>query len=306
MPDHILSTQQFLDPQRLEELFGAADQLADANRLGTVEQSLIGKVVACIFYEPSTRTRLSFESAVLKLGGQVISTESAGHFSSAVKGETLEDTIRIISGYADAIVLRHPDSGAAQRAATVADVPIINAGDGDGEHPTQALLDLYTIRQELGRTDQLHIAMVGDLRYGRTVHSLLYLLSLSANIRISLISPEFLRLPQQYRDFLVARSVPTVEHQQLESVISDVDVLYMTRVQKERFSGPDAYEKVKDAFVLDQALLEQLPAQAVVMHPLPRITEITAAVDADQRAAYFRQARNGLPVRMALLQQLFG
>jgi aspartate carbamoyltransferase catalytic subunit len=241
------------------------------------------------------------ESAILKLGGQVISTERAGHFSSAIKGETLEDSMRIVSGYSDVIVLRRPENGAAERAAKVSLVPIINAGDGSGEHPTQALLDLYTIRKELGRIDDLKIGMVGDLLYGRTIHSLIYLLSLSHNVEVFLVSPQELKLPEKYKSFLNSRKIKFSESDNLENVLHKIDVLYMTRIQKERFSSERLYERVKNLFVLNKKLLDKLNKHAVVMHPLPRVNEISREIDDDKRAAYFRQARNGLYIRMALL-----
>jgi aspartate carbamoyltransferase catalytic subunit len=237
-----------------------------------------------------------------RLGGTVISSEQAGQFSSAIKGETLEDSVRIVGGYANAIVLRHPDIGAARRAANVSEVPVINAGDGAGEHPTQALLDLYTIREELGRIDDLHVCLAGDLRYGRTIHSLIYLLSLGRNIRVTLVSPEELMLPEEYKQYLDEHGMPFVETNWLGDTLGDVDVLYMTRVQKERFESPELYEQVRNKFVLAGDDLVLLNKSAIIMHPLPRVNEIAPAVDADPRAAYFRQARNGLPVRMALLQ----
>ena len=302
---HILSTQQFLNKKTLQDIFKIADCFEKADRKNKVPKILQSKILSCVFYEPSTRTRFSFESAMLKLGGQVISTESAGHFSSAIKGETLEDSIRIISGYSDVIVLRHPEIDAAERAAKASLVPIINAGDGSGEHPTQALLDLYTIRKEIGRIDDFKIGMVGDLLYGRTIHSLIYLLSLGSNIEIFLVSPRELKLPLKYKSFLKAHKIKFSELDNLESILPKVNVLYMTRVQKERFSSQRLYERVKGSFVLNKKLLNKLSKQAVVMHPLPRVNEISQEVDSDNRAAYFRQARNGLYIRMALLNLLF-
>ncbi|RWZ79421.1 MAG: aspartate carbamoyltransferase [Candidatus Chaera renei] len=301
---HILSTQQFLNRKELAGIFKKADVFEKADRRGEIAKPLRGKILACLFYEPSTRTRFSFESAMLKLGGQVISTESAGHFSSAIKGETLEDSIRIISGYSDMIVLRHHEPGAAERAARVSDVPIINAGDGDGEHPTQALLDFYTIQKELGRVDNFKIAMAGDLLYGRTIHSLIYLLSMSRGAEAHLVAPPALRLPEKYKDYLSSRGINFFESDNLENTLAKVDVLYMTRVQKERFASARLYERVKDAFVLNKELLAKLRQRAVIMHPLPRVNEISQEVDSDKRAAYFRQAKNGLYVRMALLDIL--
>lgn len=301
---HILTTKQFLNQSLITEIFKHADRFAAADQKKKVPKALKDKILACVFYEPSTRTRFSFESAMLKLGGQVITTESAGHFSSAIKGETLEDSIKIISSYADAIVLRHPEPGAAQRAATVSTVPVINAGDGTGEHPTQALLDIYTIYKECGRTKNLHIALVGDLLHGRTIHSLIYLLAVSGKVRLSLISPPTLQLPSMYKTFLKKHKIPYVETGKLAAVLPTVDVLYMTRVQKERFSSPKAYKQVKDSFILNRQSLHQMKKSAMIMHPLPRVNEIEQAVDLDSRAAYFRQAQHGLHIRMALLHLL--
>ena len=301
---HILSTKQFLDRQFLEEIFSMADHFRTKAK-SKFDKTLSGKILVSLFYEPSTRTRFSFEAAMLKLGGEVISTESAGHFSSAMKGESLEDTVRVIGGYADVIVLRHPEVGAAERAARISAVPIINAGDGQGEHPTQALLDLYTIRTELGRTHDITIALVGDLLYGRTIHSLIHLLSLYRNIKIFLVSPRELRLPAEYKSFLKNKGVYFREAKRLDAVISSLDVLYMTRVQKERFRSSALYESVKNAFVVDRKILQKLPKRAIIMHPLPRLKEISPAIDGDPRAAYFRQSQNGLYIRMALLWRLF-
>lgn len=301
---HIISTKQFSERATIDRIFKIAKNFERTEKIGRTPKILKNKVLACVFYEPSTRTRFSFESAMLKLGGGVISTESASHFSSAIKGETLEDTISIISGYADGIVLRHPDAGAAERAAKVSSVPIINAGDGSREHPTQALLDLYTIKKEIGRIDRLHIAMAGDLQHGRTIHSLLHLLSLCKNITVSLVSPRTLLLPNEYRTFLKKHRVPFSECRNLTTVLPLIDVLYMTRIQKERFASIRRYDLVKNSFVLNKALMKQLNPDAVVMHPLPRVNEISQEIDSDPRAAYFRQAKNGLFIRMALLKIL--
>lgn len=303
--NHILSTQQFLDKDALSNIFKKASDFERADRQNRIPKLLKNKILACVFYEPSTRTRFSFESAMLKLGGQVISTESAGHFSSAIKGETLEDSIRIISGYSDAIVLRHHEIGAAQKAAKVSLVPIINAGDGGGEHPTQALLDLYTIKKELGRTGNFRIAMAGDLLYGRTIHSLIYLLSLNRGIEIFLVAPKELKLPKKYKSFLTSRKIKFAEFYDLKSVISKADILYMTRIQKERFLSAQLYKRVKNSFILNKKLLSKLNQKAIIMHPLPRVNEISQEIDSDKRAAYFRQAQNGLYIRMALLGSLF-
>lgn len=302
MLHHVLSAQQFASRQEIDDLFTLAESLERADYLGAVPPVLNRKILACIFYEPSTRTRLSFSSAMLKLGGQVLTAESAAHFSSATKGETLEDSIKIISGYCDAIVLRHPEAGAAERAAAVSTVPVINAGDGAGEHPTQALLDLYTIKKELGRLDNLKITLVGDLLYSRTLHSLLQLLPFYQSIELFCVSPDELRLPTKYTSLLQEKNVRFTELKDWKDALPQSDVVYMTRVQKERFASLELYEAVKDAYIFDETALGLLKSPAAILHPLPRVNEISAAVDNDPRAAYFRQARNGLFVRMALLQ----
>jgi len=302
---HILTTKQFLEKKLLNEIFNIADNFEKTEKKNKTPKILKDKILSCLFYEPSTRTRFSFESAMLKLGGQVISTENAAHFSSAAKGETLEDSIRVVSFYCDVIVLRHPEIGAAKRAAKVSLVPIINAGDGSGEHPTQALLDLYTIKKEIGRTSDLKIGMVGDLLYGRTIHSLIYLLSLYQNIEIFLVSPKKLKLPEKYKLFLKKHKIKFSESDNFESIISKVDVLYITRIQKERFQSLKAYKKVKNSFILSKTLLNKANKKTIIMHPLPRVNEISQEIDPDNRAAYFRQAQNGLYIRMALLRLLF-
>lgn len=263
---------------------------------------LKGRILASLFYEPSTRTRLSFEAAMLRLGGGVITADGL-QFSSMYKGETIEDTMMMAGQYADIIVMRHPDKGSADIAAKASPVPFINAGDGPGEHPTQALLDLYTIKKERGTLEGLHVAMAGDLTYGRTVHSLSVLLSLYPGVRFSFLSPKELPIPEKVTTVLTAKGVPYTEAHDLTRGL-DADVLYMTRVQKERFSDPAEYERLKLAFVLDAPMLKG--KSVTVMHPLPRVGEITAAVDALPNAAYFREAGNGVPVRMALLAMLLG
>lgn len=301
---HIITVNQFLNKKYLDYLFKQAKFLENKKKL---PQGLKSLHFATLFYEPSTRTRLSFESAILKLGGTVVSTENAAEFSSAIKGESLEDTIRIVSGYVDAIILRHNTKGAAQLASSVSSVPIINAGDGIGEHPTQALLDLYTIKKELGHLDNLKIALVGDLLNGRTIHSLLPLLSIYKDIAIYLVSPKSLMLPQDLRDQLIKNKIEFKEFEQMEYILGKIDVLYMTRIQKERFKrfkSKSEYEKVKNSYVINSKTLEKLNKKAIIMHPLPRVNEIAPEVDKDKRAAYFRQAKNGLYIRMALLQNL--
>ncbi|MBX6394819.1 MAG: aspartate carbamoyltransferase [Alicyclobacillaceae bacterium] len=296
---HVLGAKQF-GRRDLEDLFDSAQWLESRVRSGGLDV-LRGRIMATVFFEPSTRTRLSFEAAMLRLGGSVISTENAAQFSSAIKGETLEDSIRVIGAYADVIVLRHYEEGAAARAAAVSAVPVINAGDGPGEHPTQALLDLYTIYREKGKIDGLRIAMVGDLAYGRTVHSLAYLLSLFEGIHIDFVAPPETPIPRAILDYLRQRGVSYSEEQDLEQVAARADVLYQTRIQKERFASQALYERVYGRYVVDPPLLARMKKDAVIMHPLPRAGEIDPAVDSDPRAAYFRQAAGGLYIRMALL-----
>jgi aspartate carbamoyltransferase catalytic subunit len=260
--------------------------------------------MAALFYEPSTRTRLSFDAAMLRLGGQTMGTDNAREFSSAAKGETLEDTIRIVSGYADVIVLRHYEEGAAKRASTVSSVPIINAGDGPGQHPTQALLDLYTIRDELDRIDGVRVAMVGDLANGRTVRSLAYLLSKFKDIKLWFVAPPQVAMRDDLKAHLDEHNVTWVETEDLESVLPQVDVVYQTRIQKERFADPEVYNALKGIYRIDKAAMALMRKYAILMHPLPRVDEIAPEVDDDPRSAYFRQARNGLHIRMALLDKL--
>lgn len=265
---------------------------------------LAGLTLATIFYEPSTRTRLSFETAMHRLGGNVISTENAREFSSAIKGETLEDTIRIVNGYADAIVIRHHEQGAAHRAAAVSSVPILNAGDGPGEHPTQALLDLYTIGHELGRIDNLRVALVGDLRYGRTARSLARLMMLTTGSEMVFVAPEVVPMGDDVRRELDVAGIPYHDEPDLDAVLPHVDVVYQTRVQKERFASEEEYNAAIGQYVIDAEAMRLLNPNAIVMHPLPRVNEIAEEVDADPRAAYFRQAHNGVYIRMALLEHV--
>jgi len=297
---HVLESQQFT-PEILFDLFKRADELRDNS-----VYSLDGKILATLFYEPSTRTRLSFESAMLKLGGKVIGTENAGEFSSAVKGESLEDSIRVISAYADCIVMRHKETGAAVKAAHVSDVPIINAGDGKGQHPTQALLDVYTIYREFGRLDNFKIAMVGDLASGRTVRSLCYLLGKFQNNEIIFVSPSNLRMKEDIKEYLLKHNIQFREEDDLIKILPEVDVIYMTRIQKERISLED-YEKAKGKYVINSKNLDLIRQNARVMHPLPHVEEIDLPFEVEQqdkRIAYFRQAENGLYARMALLESV--
>jgi aspartate carbamoyltransferase catalytic subunit len=297
---HVVEVGQF-DRVEVERLFEHADRM---RKLDRSHRTLAGYILATIFYEPSTRTRLSFESAMLRLGGQVISTENAREFSSAIKGESIEDTVRIVSGYADAIVIRHYELGAAKRAASVSPVPILNAGDGPGEHPTQALLDLYTIKHELGRLDGLTIALVGDLRFGRTARSLALLSCMSHDTELIFVSPPEVPMGNDIRRTLDEYGVRYRDEVDLMKVLPEVDVVYQTRIQKERFATPAEYEAARGVYILDQHGYDRLNPNAIVLHPLPRVDEIAPEVDVDPRSAYFRQAHNGVFIRMALLESV--
>ena len=301
-PRHVVEVSQF-DREALERLFAKADEMRKIERPSTRQA---GRILATIFYEPSTRTRLSFESAMHRLGGAVISTENAREFSSAIKGETVEDTVMMASGYADAIVLRHHEQGAAARAAAVSTVPIINAGDGPGEHPTQALLDLYTIRHELGRIDDLTIVLMGDLKYGRTARSLALLTRLATGPRLIFVNPPETPMGDDVRRALTDAGVTYWEEPSLETALPQADVVYQTRVQKERFASEADYLAAKGTYILGASAYALLKRTAIVMHPLPRVDEISTEVDSDPRSAYFRQAHNGVYVRMALLDMLLG
>lgn len=264
------------------------------------------KRLATLFYEPSTRTRLSFEAAMLNLGGQVLGFPDAG-VSSATKGETVADTIRIISCYADIAAMRHPKEGAPLRAARYSRIPVINAGDGGHSHPTQTLLDMMTIRRRKGRLDGLTIGFCGDLKFGRTVHSLIKSLARCQNMQFVLISPEELRVPDYIiSEVLDPNQIPFVETRNLEEALPNLDILYMTRVQQERFFNEEDYIRLKNSYVLTRDKLALAPADMAVLHPLPRVNEITLDVDDDPRAAYFEQAQNGVYMRMALIMTLLG
>ena len=300
----IISVKQF-NREDLEYIFAVAHEMRImVERVGTFDL-LKGKILANLFYEPSTRTSSSFTSAMERLGGSVIPINEV-KYSSVTKGESLVDTVRTLECYADVIVLRHPETGSAAAAAKAARKPVINAGDGTGEHPTQALLDTFTIREELGRLDKLNVTLLGDLKYGRTVHSLARLLTRFDGIKLDYVSPEILRMPREVMDEVAASKVPQTEHSSLAGPLPGTDVLYVTRVQKERFEDPEAYEKVKDAYVIDPAVMKAAKQDMIVMHPLPRVTEISMDFDDDPRAAYFRQMEYGLYVRMALLAIVLG
>jgi len=265
---------------------------------------LTGKVVATLFFEPSTRTRLSFESAVQRLGGRIIGFADSSS-SSVSKGETLKDTIKTVSQYSDLIVMRHPIEGSARWASEVSDVPIVNAGDGANQHPTQCLLDLYTMKQTQGKLDNLIITMVGDLKYGRTVHSLIQAMSYFSP-SFHFVSPEELKMPNEYKMFLKEKKIPFKEHHDLSEVLKISDIIYVTRVQRERFSDPIEYEKVKNAFVLKNSMLEDTKPGLKILHPLPRVNEINEDVDTNKKAYYFRQALNGVYTRMAIISSILG
>jgi aspartate carbamoyltransferase catalytic subunit len=298
----ILTVKQF-SRDDLEYVFGVAHEMRGmVERVGTFDL-LKGKILANLFYEPSTRTSSSFTAAMERLGGSVIPINEV-KYSSVSKGESLPDTVRTLECYADVIVLRHPETGSAAIAAKAAKKPVINAGDGVGEHPTQALLDLFTIREELGKVEGITVTMLGDLKYGRTVHSLSRLLTLFG-VKLNYVSPEILTMPEEVKKEVsekgISQTVTT-----LEKALPGSDVLYVTRVQKERFEDPAEYEKVKDAYVIDPALMKAAKKDMIVMHPLPRVSEISMDFDEDPRAAYFRQMEYGLYVRMALLAMVLG
>lgn len=302
---HILTADQFTR-QALERLFATAAKLEPLNKPGKRSSLLKGHVISLLFYEPSTRTRFSFEAAANILGAWVLTTESAGIFSSAAKGETLEDSIRVLNGYSDLIVIRHPETGSAKRAAGASEVPVINAGDGAGSHPTQSLLDLYTIKKELGKIDGVSVALVGDLLYGRAPRSLCGILTNYKDIKFYFVSPKALAMRADVKRSLKSKGIKFVETENLEEVLNKVDALYMTRVQKERFKSEKDYLKVKGVYVLKKKHLKKMQEHSIVMHPLPRVDEIDYEVDKDSRAAYFRQAKNGVAIRMALLSLILG
>ena len=267
-------------------------------------RSLEGKILATLFYEPSTRTRLSFESAMARLGGRVLGFSGA-EGTSVQKGETLADTVRMVEAYSDAIVLRHPHEGAARLAAEFTDKPVINAGDGAGQHPTQTLLDLYTIWDEKGSIEGQNVALVGDLKYGRTVHSLTYALA-ELGAHLTFVSPPTLEMPREILEHVKERGLSFRVAHRLNEVVRDADVLYVTRIQKERFPDPQEYEAVVGSYRIDTEVLRDAKRGLIIMHPLPRVTEVAPEVDRTKHAVYFKQAFNGVPVRMALLDLILG
>lgn len=303
-----MKVQHFIDSldfstEEYNALFSLANKIIASP---TEYQSLCsGRLMATLFYEPSTRTRLSFEAAMMRLGGQVLSVANSAT-SSAVKGETLADTIRTAAGYADIIVLRHPKEGAARLASLYTPVPVINGGDGAREHPTQTLTDMFTIQTYEGRLDNLTIALCGDLKYGRTIHSLIKALARRGKTRFFLISPEELRLPEHVKEEVLdgGAGVEIQETTEMENGLREADVLYMTRIQKERFFNEEDYIKLRDTYILTPERMALAKERMIVMHPLPRVTEIAGEVDKDKRAVYFQQARLGMFVRMALIAYL--
>ncbi len=300
----ILASDQ-LTVDELELILATAKQFDIISQAGGTLDLMRNMILATLFYEPSTRTRLSFESAILRLGGQVLSVAEAKSSSSAAKGETLYDTGKMIEGYAHAAVIRHPVVGSAQELADGASIPVINGGDGAGQHPSQALLDLYTIQKEKGRLNDLTVTLVGDLRYGRTVHSLAPLLR-HFGTQFNFVSPSELAMPVAITDKMRAQGSAINETDDLAPVVPQTDVLYVTRIQKERFADPAQYEALKGAYIVNNALLQQAKPDLTIMHPLPRVDEIAKEVDAFEGAAYFRQAANGVLVRMALLALITG
>jgi len=294
----VLRSDQF-SKDEIDLIMETARGYERALEAGEVIEDMRGKILSTLFYEPSTRTRLSFEAAMQRLGGQVVSVAEAKS-SSAAKGESLHDTIRTVDGYADVIVLRHPQIGAATEAAEATSKPVLNAGDGAGQHPTQSLLDLYTILKEQGKVDGLTIALAGDLKNGRTVHSLALLLA-NYDVRFLFVAPEALRMPAEIINQVKAQGIEVAESEDLSDAVCKADVLYMTRIQRERFDDPSEYDRLKDAYVLTRAMLAEAKPGLCVMHPLPRVNEIATDVDGYEGAAYFRQAANGIPIRMALL-----
>lgn len=297
-----LVTVKALERSDVEAYMRLADELRVLPR-PEVMQRHFGSVVASLFYEPSTRTRLSFETAALRLGSRVVGAENALENSSAKKGERLEDTLRIVSAYTDTIVVRHHENDTLQGAASQCKVPVVSAGTGAGEHPTQALLDVYTLARELGQVDGLQISVLGDLRYGRTVHSLLHLLTLFDGVEVTLCPVPGLELPQEMTDTLRAQGLRMRVVESLFDALQGADAVYQTRIQTERLQGENAIELAKALYIGPQEL-ELLPAHARILHPLPRLNELHPAIDQDPRAAYFRQAENGLFIRMAVLDSM--
>ncbi|MDO5831721.1 MAG: aspartate carbamoyltransferase [Methanobrevibacter sp.] len=297
---NIISIKDF-EREDIEYILNEAYKLENIAKSKEVSEDLKGKLLGLMFFEPSTRTKMSFETAMKRLGGDCIGFENSGS-SSVSKGESIADTAKMFEGYSDALVIRHELEGVSKFISDIVDVPVINAGDGAGQHPTQTLLDLYTIKNEIGHIDDLKIALIGDLKFGRTVHSLSNALGLFENVKIYLVSPPELRMPQEILHDLDNTSVEYVEVNTIEEIIDDVDVLYVTRIQKERFGDINDYLKIKGAYIVNKKMLEG--KDLIVMHPLPRIDEIADDVDNTKYNKYFTQAANAVPVRMAILKTL--
>ena len=296
---NIISISDF-SKDDIDYILRLSDKMEPIARSKKTSNVLSGKLLGMLFYEPSTRTRLSFEAAMKRLGGSTIGFAEA-NVSSATKGENLTDTVKIVGEYSDAIVIRHNMEGAARFTSEIVDVPVINAGDGAGQHPTQTLLDLYTMKRLLGKIDELHVSMIGDLKYGRTVHSLAYALAMF-DVKMNFVSPPELKMPESIVQDLNKVGVSVHETDDIHSVLDDSDVLYVTRIQKERFPDPEEFSKIKGAYRIDKELLED--TDLIVMHPLPRIDEISYDVDDTKYSKYFQQAFYGVPVRMAILKSI--
>lgn len=294
---NLVSCNQFTK-ENLQELFDLADQMKKNPENFT--ETLKGKLIAVMFFEPSTRTRMSFEAAIERLGGKMIITENGKENSSARKGESLEDTIKILAGYTDAIVMRHSNDNSAKIAESVSKVPIINAGSGKSEHPTQSLLDMYTIREKRGSFDGIKVGILGDLKYGRTIHSLIEVLSLYNNVEIYALSKNAFELQEEYIEFMKEHNMKYKKCNSFDDMPKDVDVLYHTRIQSERFEGDFG----KEEFIINKKVLDTFSKDTIVLHPLPRNEEISTDIDDDERAKYFKQAENGMWVRMALLAKI--
>ena len=300
---HLIDPLDFTQ-QEISTLLDLADRIHDDP--AAYQDAASHKKLATLFYEPSTRTQMSFQTAMIRLGGSIIGFDNPGN-SSVSKGENLKDTIKIVSNYADVLVMRHNQEGAARAAALSADCPVINAGDGSHAHPTQTLTDLLTIKREKGRFNNMTIGFCGDLKFGRTVHSLIKSLARYDNVKFVLISPEELRVPDYIiNEVLEPRGIPYIETRNLEGALPDLDILYMTRVQRERFFNEEDYIRLRDSYILTAEKLSLAPADMAVLHPLPRVNEIALDVDDDPRAAYFEQVQNGVYVRMALIMTLLG
>ncbi len=299
--DHVVSIKEF-KREEIDTVLDNAKEMLPVAEGERISHELDGKILATLFFEPSTRTMLSFEAAMIRLGGRIIGFSNPKQ-SSVKKGETLADTIRMASSYADIIVLRHPQEGAARLASKFSSKPVINAGDGAGQHPTQTLLDLFTIREEKGGISGKHIGIAGDLKYGRTVHSLTHALAMYG-VELTFIAPEALQMPKENTRELKREGIEYKKAPGLESVIDELDVLYMTRIQRERFPNEEEYEKVASGLKLDTDMLENVRDEMIIMHPLPRVDEISSDVDHTKYAKYFQQAANGVPTRMALMSLL--